>query len=829
MGMLERIHLRRFATLFVLTLSVVVYGQGPGQYEKNGIIKGRVKIESGEPVEYATVSLYSMRDSSLVSGAIAAADGTFQIAELGFGKYYAEVSFVGFDKTVVSNIMLRPPNIQVDIGDVTIAPTTKMIDEVEIVSDKPQVEYRIDKKVVSVSADITAAGGTAIDVLENVPSIETDIEGNISVRGSSNFTVYIDGRPSILQGSDALQQIPASAIESIEIITNPSAKYEAEGTGGIINVIMKKRRGQGLNGIINTSIGTNNKYSADMLLNYRANSFNLYGGLNYNKRNYEMEARSHEQSWRTYYDSINDVSYVDTTDERVLSKINNERNGLGFKLGFDYFINDNNTVSLSGAYDRRTGNRYSDSYESETRLGVLSNYYTHNFGERTSDNYEVNADYKSKFNDKGHELTASFNMEGETGGHDQGLVRYYDSPDGAIQTSYNDGDDNPEWELRFKADYVNPYSEHGKFETGIQFDADQAHYDYYFQELDQDAGWQDVDSLTQVLDINRAVYSAYALYSNRIFWGIDVQAGLRLEYTDRIVKADKDYPIQRPDLFPSIHMSKQFNDHNQLMGGYTRRIDRPREWNLNPVRRYWDAERIRVGNPALEPEYTDMMEINYQYSFNRSFVSFEVYHRHNTNLIERTQQLLPGNEDITLHTSVNVGQRNSTGMELMSNVVVKKLLVLNGSVSVFHDKLDIDSTVREVDTDDEQFSWRSRFNVTVNAPWKGRLQVGGFYTASSITAQGERGGFFVMNMGYRQDFFDRRLSATLQARDILKSMNFSHVSYFSNRTIEGHFEREAPVITLTLSYKINNYKSRDRNGSGGDDNGNFNGGGDDMF
>lgn len=797
------------------------------EFEKNGVIKGHVKIKSGEPVEYATITIYSKRDSSLVSGAIAGSDGAFQITELGFGRYYAEVSFVGFDKTVIHDIILKPPDNTVDLGEITITPTAQVLGEVEIVSDKPQVEYKIDKKVINVSSDITAAGGTAVDVLENVPSVQTDIEGNITLRGSSNFTVYIDGRPSILQGSDALQQIPASAIESIEIITNPSAKYEAEGTGGIINVIMKKRRGEGINGIINTSVGSNNKYSADVLLNYRAEKFNVYGGLNYSKRGFEMNATSKEKIWRTTgYDSINDISIADTNYKNTDRNMNHERNGVGFKLGFDYYLNDKNTISLSGSYDIRNGNRVGDSYEDQTFQGVSTNYYTHSFSERRSNSYEINADYKSKFNDKGHEFSSSFSMEGETGGHDEGLIRYLNGKNGLMDLSYNNGDDNPEYELRFKADYVNPYSEHGKVEGGIQFDADQAHYDTYFQDLDPDLGWQNIDSLNQILDIDRFIYSGYGLYSNRLFWSIDYQLGLRLEYTDRMVKADnKEYPIQRLDFFPSAHISKQFNEKNQLMIGYTRRIDRPREWDLSPLRRYFDAENVRIGNPELEPQYTDMYEINYQYTFNKSFIAFEVFQRHDQNMIERTRQSIGDN--LTLHTSVNVGERYSTGMELMSNVVVKKLLVINGSFSIYNDK--VISPLRNETLDDEQFSWRARLNTTLNTPWKGRLQVDGFYNASSITAQGERDGFFVMNMGYRQDFFNRKLTATLQARDILQSMNFSSISYLEDRVVDDHFERESPIITLTLSYKINNYKSRDRNGQGMDGGNDFNGGGDDMF
>jgi len=792
-------------------------GSGYGNYSvSKGIIKGKVKGEHGELVEYATISLFSKQDSSLVTGSISKEDGSFEISDLSFGRYYAEVSFVGFDETIINDINIRPPNFVVDLKDIVILPSAESIGEVEVIANKPHVEYKIDKKVVSVSQDISAAGGTAVDVLENVPSIETDIEGNVSLRGSGNFTVYIDGRPSIL-GSEALQQLPASAIENIEIITNPSAKYDAEGTAGIINVVMKKRRGQGINGIINTSIGTKGKYRADILLNLRSDNFNIYGGLDYNNRKYSMEANLFEQEWET---GALDTLY--TINER---EINNKRGGYGFKLGFDYFLNDRNTLTLSGEYDIRERDRSSKSRRNEVFRDTITDFYTNSFSYFNGNNYELNVDYVSKFNENGHELSARLNYEGETGGRDEGLEEYILSDNNRyIINDYKIVDDNPEYELRLKTDYVYPFSESGKFEAGLQYDADFSHYDFKFQEKVEDIGYRDVDSLNQILDIDRAIYSAYSMFSNSLFWQIEYQLGLRFEYTDREVRADKNYPVKRPDLFPSVHMSKKINDKNQLMANYTRRINRPREWALNPVTRFWDTETIRQGNPDLKPEYTNSYEVNYQYSIDRSFLAFELYHRHTTDVRER--YIVRLDDGTKLMTDQNVGKSFATGMEIMSNVLIKEFLVLNASYSLYNFRLDSENRNEYVDNED--FAWRGRLNATFNLPWKGRLQINGFYRSSSITSQGERDGFFVTNFGYRQELFDRKLSVAVQGRDIFSSMNFSGISYYENSIIESEFTRESPIIRLTLSYRINNYKTRDTNRQNGENNGGSIGG-DDMF
>ena len=500
--------------------------------------------------------------------------------------------------------------------------------------------------------------------------------------------------------------------------------------------------------------------------------------------------------------------------------MNNDRNGLGFKLGFDYFINDMNTISLSGAYDLRSGGRDSRNERSETFNDTTTGFVTINNNERISDNYEINFDYTTKFNTKGHQLYTSLNFEAETPGSGSNEeLKEYTLPNLINPTtSYKHIDDNPEWELRFKSDYTNPYSEHGKVEAGIQYDADHALYQVEFQEGDPDLPnqWQTVDSLTQDFRIDRDVYSAYGLYSNRLFWNVDIQAGLRLEYINRIVKSDKDYTLQRPDFFPSLHVSKKFDDQNQLMMGYTRRIRRPREWSLNPMRRYWDSRTINEGNPDLKPEYSNMYEINYQFSKNRSFVSFEVYHRQEINIMDRTrviygQTVINGREQpIFIQSSVNVGERYSTGFEVMANLSLKQVININGSVSLYHMKFEKDPEFQLPGLETEDFSWRSRFNVTYTTPWKGRLQVNGFYNAKSITAQGESEGFAVFNGAYRQDFLDRKFTVTLQARDIFQSMNFERTFYLEQNEGTSSFKRESPVITLTLSYKINNYKNRQR-------------------
>jgi hypothetical protein len=302
-----------------------------------GIISGTITEEGTlDPMEFTTIAVYSVADSTLVNGTISDQEGKFQIEKIPDGEYFLETNYVGYDKQIIEAISVAPGQRKIDLGLVEMAVNAQSLEEVEIVGDRKHVDYRLDKKVISVSQDINAAGGTAVDVLENTPSVAVDIEGNVSLRGSSSFTVLIDGKPSVLTGSDALRSIPAGSIENIEIITNPSAKYDPDGNAGIINLVMKKKHESGTTGIVNGSIGVNNKYRADFLLNRKQNRWNLFLGGNYGNN---LRAGSLIREQVTFTDSVN--NYLDAN-----GLFNFKFAGSQLKAGASYDISDKSTISL---------------------------------------------------------------------------------------------------------------------------------------------------------------------------------------------------------------------------------------------------------------------------------------------------------------------------------------------------------------------------------------------------------------------------------------------------------------------------------------------------
>jgi hypothetical protein len=306
---------------------------------RSGRIKGLiVDSHTQQPMEYANIAIYNKRDSSLVTGGITNSNGQFEIGGLGFGIYYAEANFIGYEKVSLPEFRIIPTNQTVDIGKLTLNSSSVEMEGIDVVADRQRIDYQIDKKVVNVSQDINAAGGTAVDVLENTPSVEVDIDGNVLLRGSSGFTVLIDGRPSVLSGNDALRQLPASAIQNIEIITNPSAKYDPDGMSGIINVVLKKNILSGFNGIVNAMVGTGDKYRTDLTLNYRTKKSNLFFGADWNEDN----------SYGKFF-AEREVFSQDTT-QFLFSEGNRDflRNGFNIRAGVDFFLTEKATLTVSG-------------------------------------------------------------------------------------------------------------------------------------------------------------------------------------------------------------------------------------------------------------------------------------------------------------------------------------------------------------------------------------------------------------------------------------------------------------------------------------------------
>ncbi len=774
-----------------------------------GKITGIVVEHTTEtPMEFANIAVYNLMDSSLITGGITNEKGEFEIADVQFGEYFLEANFIGFNKSTVTTITLDRGNRISNVGEIELSPSAVAIGEIDVVADKAAVEYKLDKKVVNVSQVISAIGGTAVDVLENTPSVQVDIEGNVSLRGSGNFTVLIDGRPSVLSGSDALRQIPSSAIENIEIITNPSAKYEPDGTAGIINLVMKKNSMNGLNGIVNASIGTKDKYSGDFMLNYRLEKVNLFFGADWrDETNYGKMLSKRE----TYYNDT--TEYLNMEGSR-----NFIRGGYALKGGADLYLSEHSTLTLSGEVGY--SNRSNEGGGTTENFTIPSSEHIYSVSEEVSDRendfYTLNMNFQHKFNDKGHRLEASAFFSDETGTDNElegEILADADfTPGNEYLSRVSTLETEDEQDFRFKLDYTNPFSKDGQFEAGLQSRMEREDEYLDFRDYDQESGsWIINDEYSSGTNFKRDIHAAYTTFSNKV-GKLEYMGGLRGELTLREIKntkADAPSSLNRFDLFPTAHLSYPLGEKADITSSYSRRINRPNGRDLDPTPNYYNRYAIRFGNPDLKPEYTNSYEIGMlkRLGEGRSFISADLFRRVTNNKIDQTT--VKGEDGIFYYYTDNFDKDYATGVEFTANLAYKKWLILNASANVFNYRITGEIDGESIDR--ESTNWGGRMNTTFKLAENSRFQITAFFRGPSVSVQGESKAMFFSNLSYRHEFMDKKLSATLSVRDPLGTARFQRESYDTTFYNSFRWEREPRVVMLTLSYKINNFKEDRRN------------------
>jgi len=782
-------------------------GTNPGSpsLPSTGSVKGKI-LEAGSntPLEYANIIIYSQNDSTFVAGTTASVDGTFSIGPIAPGKYFVDAKFLGYNHLRRYDIMINRQTPMVDLGILELLPATENITEVTVTTKSKAIAYEIDKKVIDPSQFPAAADGTAVDILANTPSVSVDIEGNVALRGSSSFTVLIDGRPTPFESAEALQQIPASSIRNIEIITNPSAKFDPDGNAGIININTKKSKLDGISGMVNAMGDSNESLSGDLLLNYRTGKFNFFVGANLANR----KGGGTTESKTSTTDTL-------TSETSSWGEGNRGRNSYSVKTGFDYFINDYNTLTFTTNVDSRK--RYEQStlnFRESNTSGYLLESLTENSGENSGENLAFSLDYKMITDKPGQELTAYL---------------YYETGNGEEFSFYNQYEGNKEllkgqksWEVgteqqfRAKVDYIHPFSGKKKLETGYQ------------ARIDRDNEWNDVHWFTTLPDsyqpgpesprytdteFSRDIHALYAMFSNgNSRWGY--QLGLRSEYTNRVLTysaSPEDFKINRLDFFPTAHFSFNLPLQQQLTASYTRRIERPQGFALEPFITYIDAYTVRTGNPDILPEYIDSYELGYQKQISKGFISAEAYFRQTNNKMERVQSVYQQN--IIMGTVANVGTDYALGVELMFNFKPAKWWTLNlmGNVYNYH----LEGEYKGQDLETSSNNWNSRLNNTFLLGKNTRIQVDAMYNSPTVSAQGRREGFLFTNVALRQDFFNNKLSATLGVRDVLNTAKFEFTSEGPGFSSYRKFDMKSPVVSLTLAYRLNNYKAERKNGENG--------------
>ncbi len=800
---------RQIALVLVLLFATAALAQrGPdrGTEARPATILGEVFDRDLEvPVEYANIILYRLRDSTQVTGTVTGEDGGFELT-VGPGRYYLEVSFIGYHSRTVDDIQVGP-GARLDIGSIRLRQKLIEVEGAEAVAERPTLTYKIDKKVIEVSRMATTTSGTAVDVLENVPSVDVDIEGNVSLRGSENFTVLVDGRPSILEPSEVLQQIPAGTIENIEIITNPSAKYDPDGVSGIINVVLKKKRVSGISGIFNTNLGLGDKYGGDFLLSVRHGIMNAFIGADYNKR--EFGGTRASESWTTRDDT---TSYVNSD-----GTVTRDRPSHGVRVGIDLQLGSADRLSFAGRYGGRA-------MEGATRFdftewsvpGDTGFYLSDGDWRRSGNHLSLNLDHQHDFGPpargtqtgkNGHNLLAQVSWNSRDA-EEESTTELSDTT-GTLASGRRTTEAGLRGRLTLKLDYTLPLGSSDKLEAGYQsrfrwsedvskaYEYSPAGDSYVFQ-----------DSFSHTTTHDRNIHSLYALYAGSI-GNFGFQGGVRGEYTDRAIELlgeDSVFTITRPDFFPTAHLSYRLPAQQQVMASYTRRIQRPRWWSLEPSLTWSDAYNVRQGNPGLLPEYIDSYEASYQLPFGKSRLSTEAYYRVVHNKTERVQSVYAPN--VILHSFENVGNAYSLGVETMLNLSPFDWWSVNLMGDIYDYR--VKGTLLGGEFERTSFNWRARFGNEFKFPTGTRFQLNGRYRGPSVSAQGERKGSLMTDVAVKQEFLGRRLSVTLQVRDVLGTGAHEFTSEGEGFYSHRHFTRESPSVMLNVSYNFNNFRPQRR-------------------
>ena len=810
--------MRKFILLFLVLITIFnANGQTPSPSHstssstptsvnspaaKKYSVKGKViEAESGAPMGYANVAIFAS-DSTVAGGIMTADNGSFEINNLQAGKYTLSVNFIGFAKKTMP-ILISAAKPITEVGTIKLLSADQKIGEVEVVAEKQRVEFKIDRRVVNVSQNIVSTGGTAVEVLENTPSVQTDFEGNVTLRGSSNFTVLIDGRPSVVKGSDALRQLPASGIDKIEIITNPSAKYDPDGDSGIINVVLKRNQKDSFSGLVNMTAGLRDKYRGDANFTYRTKKWDFMLGADFSDMT-NLGTRNTTQK----------ITSSDTiTNRQTISDGTNFHKGHNFKAGVDYLLSPSTTIGIIGTIGTMQHGDANLGHQTTTfNLGIPSTYLYQDVSSSRGGNYwSGNINFIHKFDKKGHELQGLFYFSGENGNDISNNINYNtDANSNPIDQNpykYRSNESPVENDYRVKLDYVYPFNDQSKLEAGYQGRFQKSKENFVFEEYDYpSASWINNPKYSSLVDFTQNIHSVYGTFSHSSK-NFSYQAGLRTEYTNRNLisqRANKTYTFDRFDFFPTLHLSQKFAKEWELQGSYSRRLNRPEGFMLEPFPTFIDPYNIRIGNPDLTPEYAGSYELTLLKHINASFISLEGYYRHTKDLMTRIQTL--GSDGIMYMTMANMNNDYSLGSELMANYEVKPGIRLVASGTLYNYWLK--GAINGENVDQQSTNFDGKLNFDVKLAKNTRMQLMGVYRGPTVSAQGKRDGMYFANASVKQDLLNNKLSATLQVQDIFGTMKFSGSSYGPNFENTFKFKRESQIVQLTLSYKINNFSSK---------------------
>ncbi|GGE12782.1 TonB-dependent receptor domain-containing protein [Psychroflexus salis] len=804
--------MKYFIGLFLCLLVSISYAQ---EYE----IKGKVIDDQGIPLEMASVKVIPTNNPEDVKGSVTDFDGNFSI-KVDSGTYHIEVEFISFETKKINN---KSINKDTNLGTISLQFAQQELDEVNVVYETTQVDVRLDKKIYNVGKDLTTAGGTVSEALANVPSVTVDVDGAISLRGNANVRILINGKPSSVAGfgdQDVFQQLPADAIESVEVITSPSARYDAEGSGGIINIILKREKTLGINGSFRGTIGDPRNTGAYTNINLRTDKFNIFNNLGYTDRKGPGNA---------FYDN----QYPGNPNfDRIIENRKYDRSGENFNMntGVEYFFDE--TSSLTASFFMRLGDDLDRTRNRTTRfLNQTENSTTLRTEEEAEDDkrFQYALNYEKRFDpdNRDHKLTADFQYSNKDETKDNRIFEDIISPSTDFVARQNVFETEDEKSFLIQADYVLPIGE-TQFEAGFRGDYSDAKQGFLVnRKLAEDAPFTLNDSLSSTFNFQQNITAVYSQYGDKLGDKFSFLLGLRFEQTqlkgetipvneenfDQNFNFDKTFN----GLFPTVNLIYEIGEEENISLGYNRRINRPRSWFLNPFPSQSSRTNIFQGNPDLDPAFANAFDLGYLKQWEQITLTGSVYYQRETESFERVQRdtgrdTAEDGIDIIENIPINLSTEERYGAELGLLYNPAKWLRTNLSFNYF--RFESDGEFEGIEYGATNESYFGRFSANVILPWDIQWQTNAFYRGPRENAQTKTDPIASLDLAFSKDILNEKATISLNVRDLFNSRVRDQFTVTPNFISDSEFQWRERQVTLTFVYRFNQPKDK-RRGSGG--------------
>lgn len=826
----------QFLLSFLFTIiSITAFSQ---ENPTGGKVKVSGKITdkaTGQPLEYTTVTLLNQQNPSSVSGGMTDTKGEFSF-DINPGTYTIKIEFISFkpveikDKSITQNL---------NLGTISLAEDATILNEVEIRQERSTVEIKLDKKVYNVGQDMIVKGGTVSDVLDNVPSVSVDVEGNVSLRGNESVKILIDGKPSGLGGiniADALKLIPADAIDKVEVITNPSARYDAEGGGGILNIILKKGKNQGVNGTVTATTGYPANHGITGTVNYKTEKFNLFTTQGYSYR-------------KNPGNSLTNTEYLDqftgATKSYIDERRNNERMNKSYNanLGLEWFLNKSTTWTNTVSYRKSAGENpdqvFQYKYDAARQFESFVDRY--NFEDSDDEDIEFSTNLIKKFKKDGHQLMvdASYSTSND---NDLSSITNdeFDASNTNIlseqQRTFNIQDQR---RRLLQADYVLPLGKKSQFEAGYRGSFTDLTTDYTVENLDG-GNWQTDYTFTNALQYVEKVNALYSSFGTKVK-KFSYLFGLRWEdsnieinqFTDQVFRTKK-----YNNFFPSAFVAYEFSETSSMSFSYSRRISRPRSRSINPFSSLSSNINMFRGNPDLDPSMSDAFDIGYLKKWSKVTFNTSAYFNrtHDAEQFVRNTEIIEIDgtpREILVSTPVNIGRQDRFGFEFTLSYNPYRWWKLNGNFNLFRNQTigsynytDLNDQLQTIDYSNTAYSWFARINSKISLPWGIDWQTNATYNAPQTNAQGKSRGIIAANLAFAKDVLKDKATIALNVSDLFNSRKRISDTYLLTQNAYSEMQWRERQINLSFTYRFNKKKGekdKQPKRENGNDDGDFQG------